>query len=482
MNTNESFVNSISAEDVAVLAQLDAFLDKTRQDYIKDLGALIAIPSVGAEAEGKYVFGKESAAALEKAIEIGDSYGFKTKNHEYYCASIAYGDKEEEMGIVAHLDVVPAGDGWSYDPYKLTVENGLLIGRGTEDDKGPAVAGLYALRFFKEQGIELPFTLRLILGGNEERGMNDLPYYAQNYKVPFFSFTPDSSFPVCVGEKGSLKLYVTVCEDSQLFESFTGGTVVNAVAGRAKAVLRGLYASKLSKCEGIEVTEVEGKTVVEAVGKTAHAAMPEAGLNAIGLLSAYLLRELDGQLCEKDRKALDFLSKATSEYLGKTLGIQGEDKESGYLTCVGGVIKTENGKIIQTFDIRYPITFVGEELLDRAEATVISWGFACERGRNSKPYYFSPEKAEIKALVSAYETVMNEPCVPYTMGGGTYARSFPNTVAFGATIEKYRGLLGEGRGAAHDRDEYLSVAEFENSVKIFVLSALNIAKLKQDNK
>ncbi|MBR6796793.1 MAG: hypothetical protein IKM53_05530 [Clostridia bacterium] len=111
MNTNESFVNSISAEDVAVLAQLDAFLDKTRQEYIKDLGALIAIPSVGAEAEGKYVFGKESAAALEKAIEIGDSYGFKTKNHEYYCASIAYGDKEEEMGIVAHLDVVPAGDG-----------------------------------------------------------------------------------------------------------------------------------------------------------------------------------------------------------------------------------------------------------------------------------------------------------------------------------------------------------------------------------
>lgn len=482
MSIKNEFVNGVSREDNEVLAKLDDYLAKHRQEYIKDLAALIEIPSVGAEADGKYVFGKESAAALEKAIEIGDSYGFKTKNHEYYCASIAYGDKEEEMGIVAHLDVVPAGDGWSYEPYKLTVDKELLIGRGTEDDKGPAVAGLYALRFFKDMGIELPFTLRLILGGNEERGMNDLPYYAKNYKVPFFSFTPDSSFPVCVGEKGSLKFYVTVSEDSKLFESFSGGTVVNAVAGRAKAVLKGLYASVLTKREGIEVTELDGTTIVEAVGKTAHAAMPESGLNAIGLLSSYLLGELEGELCEADRKALDFLSKSTTEYLGKTLGIDGADKESGYLTCVGGVIKTENGKTVQTFDIRYPITFIGEDLLDKAEATVASWGFPCVRGRNSKPYYFSPEKPEIKALVSAYETVMGEACVPYTMGGGTYARSFPNTVAFGATIEKFRGLLGEGRGAAHDRDEYLSIAEFENSVKIFVLSVLNIARIKENEK
>lgn len=480
MSINEGFVKDVSAEEKELLLKLDEYLNRVRPEYIKDLGALIAVPSVGAEAEGEYVFGKESAAALEKAIEIGDSYGFKTKNHEYYCASIAYGEKEEEMGIVAHLDVVPAGDGWSYEPYKLTVDNGLLIGRGTEDDKGPAVAGLYALRFFKDHRIELPFTLRLILGGNEERGMNDLPYYAKNYKVPFFSFTPDSSFPVCVGEKGSLKLYVTVCEGSELFESFSGGTVVNAVAGRAKAVLKGLYASKLSEKDGIKVVETDGKTEVEAVGKTAHAAMPEAGLNAIGLLSGYLLTELDGELNDSDRNALEFLSKATSEYLGKTLGIDGADEESGYLTCVGGVIKTEGDKITQTFDIRYPITFNGEELLDKAEATVVSLGFPCERGRNSKPYYFSPEKPEIKALVAAYEAVMDEACVPYTMGGGTYARSFPNTVAFGATIEKYRGLLGEGRGAAHDRDEYLSIAEFENSVKIFVLSVLNVAKIKEN--
>lgn len=480
MSINEGFVKDVSAEEKELLLKLDEYLNRVRPEYIRDLGALIAVPSVGAEAEGEYVFGKESAAALEKAIEIGDSYGFKTKNHEYYCASIAYGEKEEEMGIVAHLDVVPAGDGWSYEPYKLTVDNGLLIGRGTEDDKGPAVAGLYALRFFKDHGIELPFTLRLILGGNEERGMNDLPYYAKNYKVPFFSFTPDSSFPVCVGEKGSLKLYVTVCEGSELFESFSGGTVVNAVAGRAKAVLKGLYASKLSEKDGIKVVETDGKTEVEAVGKTAHAAMPEAGLNAIGLLSGYLLTELDGELNDSDRNALEFLSKATSEYLGKTLGIDGADEESGYLTCVGGVIKTEGDKITQTFDIRYPITFNGEELLDKAEATVVSLGFPCERGRNSKPYYFSPEKPEIEALVAAYEAVMDEACVPYTMGGGTYARSFPNTVAFGATIEKYRGLLGEGRGAAHDRDEYLSIAEFENSVKIFVLSVLNVAKIKEN--
>ncbi len=457
-----------------LLKNAEAYIEAKRSEYQKDLGSLIEIESVGTAPEGKFVFGKGSAMAIDKMLEIGQSYGFKTENHDYYCASLIYGDKDEELGMVAHLDVVPAGDGWSYPPYKLTVDKGLLIGRGTEDDKGPAVAALYAMRFLKDSGIELPFSVRLLLGGDEERGMNDLPYFLKSHKAPFFSFTPDSEFPVCCGEKGIGKINVAFDSCLDRLESISGGTVTNAVAGKATATVKDVAEGSLPCREGFEISYANGMATVTAIGKTAHAATPEEGLSAIERLALYLLDNLDLEGAEA--AMLRFLAEHCGDYKGVRLGIAEEDSLMGYLTCIGGLLKTEEGKVIQNFNVRFPRKGSWEGIIAKAEEKAALYGGRILSHSHSDGYAFNPEKEEIQALTNAYETVVGEKGAPYTMGGGTYARSFPNTVAFGCTIKKHRGLLGEGRGAAHDRDEYLSVAEFESAVKIFALSIAKIAE------
>ena len=464
-------------DEKKLLLEAEDYIVSKRDEYQRDLAALIEIESVGTDACGKYVFGKGSAAAIDKIIEIGNSYGFATENHDYYCASLVHGDSEEELGMVAHVDVVPAGDGWTYPPYKLTVENDLLIGRGTEDDKGPAIAALYAMRFLKDKGIKLPFSVRLILGGDEERGMNDLPYFLKSHKAPFFSFTPDSAFPVCCGEKGIGKINVSFNAGLKRLETISGGTVTNAVAGKAVAVINDIANGSLPAADDIEICYADNKATVTAIGKTAHAAMPEDGVNAISVLASYLLSNVrfDGD----EKLMLEFLRDICGEFFGERLGIAANDDLMGRLTCVGGLLITENGKALQNFNIRFPLPGSWNGILESVTETAKRYGGTVVKESHSEGYSFSPEKPEIMALTKACEAVTGEDSKPYTMGGGTYARSFPNTVAFGSTLHKHRGLLGEGRGKAHDRDEYLSVAEFESSVKIFVLSIMNIAKLKE---
>ncbi len=460
-----------------LLKQVEAYIQSKRSEYVADLGKLIEIESVGTEPDGKYVFGKGSATAIDTMLGIGSGYGFKAENHDYYCASLIYGDKEEEMGIVAHLDVVPAGEGWTYPPYKLTVENDLLIGRGTEDDKGPAVAALYALRFFKDNGIKLPFSLRLIMGGDEERGMNDLPYFLKSHKAPFFSFTPDSEFPVCTGEKGIGKLDVKLPAVLENIEYMEGGTVTNAVAGKAYAVLKDVKPNSLKGAENIAIEYSDGKAKVTATGKTAHAALPEEGQSAIVLLAAYLLD--NAVLNDSEKQSLLFMKDTCGDYLGKALNIEDSTELMGYLTCVGGLLKTVDGCLVQNYNIRYPRSGSWTGIKENAAKVAAQYGGVIIKDTHSDGYCFDPDKAEIQALTEACALVTGEDSKPYTMGGGTYARSFPNTVAFGSTIARYRGLLGEGRGKAHDRDEYLSVAEFEKSVEIFVLSIAKIAEIKE---
>lgn len=457
------------------LSKADAYIKSKREEYVRDLGAIIEIESVGSAPVGKHVFGAGSAAALDKMLDIGRGYGFKGENHDYYCASLVYGDSAEEVGIIAHLDVVPAGDGWSYPPYKLTVDKGLLIGRGTEDDKGPAIAALYAMRFLKDSGIKLPFSVRLLLGGDEERGMNDLPHYLKSHKPPFFSFTPDSEFPVCCGEKGIGKINVCFEKGLDRLESISGGTVTNAVAGKATATVKDVAEGSLPRRDNISICYADGKAVITAVGKTAHAATPEEGLSAIVLLAEYLLENLSFNADEK--AMLGFLAEVCGDWLGTKLGIAETDRLMGYLTCIGGLLTTADGKAVQNFNVRYPRGGSWDGILASVEAAAARVGGKVISNTHSDGYSFSPEKAEIQALTRAYELVVGEKGAPYTMGGGTYARSFPNTVAFGSTIKKHRGLLGEGRGAAHDRDEYLSIEEFESSVKIFALALAKIAEI-----
>ena len=97
--------------------------------------------------------------------------------------------------------VVPAGSGWTSDPFTLTRKDGRLIGRGVLDDKGPAISSLYALRAIKEAGIPLKRRVRIFLGCDEERGWACVNRYKQTEPNPTLAFTPDGSYPVINSEK-----------------------------------------------------------------------------------------------------------------------------------------------------------------------------------------------------------------------------------------------------------------------------------------
>ena len=442
-----------------------------RKQAISDLAEIIAIPSVAGDPDGDYPFGKACAQALDTATNIAKKYGFTVENHDYRCLSVLYGDSEKEVGIVCHLDVVPAGDGWSVEPYALAEKDGLLIGRGTHDDKGPFIQALYTMRYFKENGIKLPFTIRLILGSDEEVGSTDLRYFQTVRKPPMFSFTPDSSFPVCIGEKGILSVWTEFPALPGNIKELRGGTVSNAVPGKAYAIVD--TDKNLLDTENIKVSKCENGYKIEAIGKSAHAAMPEAGVNAISLLFAYFI---DNNIVD-DNSMFSFLRDSTAEYLGKMLGIDAENDDFGYLTCVGGVINGNSEKVTQSFNIRYLPETPSDKIVDSIKNAIAEFGGKVYSAHASEGYFVSADDEKIVALTKACESVLGIECKPYTMGGGTYARALPNTVAFGSGIESERNFLGDERGNAHQRDEYISVKELFDGMEIYSLAIVNLSDI-----
>ncbi len=461
MNINQAANNFFNDENI-------------RQQAISDLAEIISIPSVAGEAEGIYPYGKVCAQALDKAAELAEKYGFRYENHDYHCMSILYGDAEQEIGIVCHLDVVPAGDDWTTNPFELVINNGLLMGRGTHDDKGPFIQSLYTLRFFKENNIKLPFTVRLILGSDEEVGSTDLEYFVKVCKPPVFSFTPDSEFPVCIGEKSILSLELELEGMPECVKAIQGGTVTNAVPGKAFARIKTDKA--LTNSENITVTKCdkcENGYKIEAIGKAAHAAMPESGVNAINVLLDYLT----ANGIDSENGIFDYLKTATSDYLGENLGIAAENKDFGYLTCVGSVINGENGKVTQYFNIRHLPETPYNEIADKIAETAKAFNGKVKITVQSDGYFVSADDDKIKALTKACEDVLGIECKPYTMGGGTYARWLPNTVAFGSGIVSERNHLGSERGNAHQRDEYISEKEFFMGMEIYSRALGNLSEI-----
>ena len=455
------------------------FLINTKGEFESDLAELVAIDSVAGEPDGVYPYGKGSAAALDAMLSIAEKYGFRTENHDYHCGSVLYGDSEKEVGIIAHLDVVPASaDGWSTEsPFVLTKRGECIIGRGTRDDKGPALMGLYTMRYFKENGIRLPFTIRLVLGCDEEVGSTDLEYFKKVRSAPWFSFTPDSDFPVCIGEKGIMSFTLCLGDADKSIVALHGGSVSNAVPGDAFIELT--TDADVPAAEHITAVRDGGTVRITAKGVTAHASAPEHGLNAVWLLADYLIK--NGLVPASDADAFDFLREAEGEYLGKTFGIDFSDEYFGYLTCIGGVLSLKDGKIYINFNVRFPMSRSFEQVFAGVIETAGSRGYEItdsNRGSSHAEGYFKqPDSPEIKALQTAFEAVTKTHEKPYTMGGGTYARGLANTVAFGASQSRYAGLLGEGKGNCHDVDEYISEKEVSEGIEIYIRALQGLAEI-----
>ncbi len=463
--------------------KISKYIDAHIGEMISELSALVAIPSVRGEALEGMPYGAENAKALEKMLNLAEKYGFTTKNHENYVGTIDFDPtKEAELGVLCHLDVVPEGTGWSNPPYTLTLSGGKLYGRGVADDKGPAIAVLFAMRALKECGYQLSKNVRFIVGCDEESGSSDLVYYRKKEKLPPHVFTPDGSYPVINLERGRVAGKVSrsfmTAFGSKSIVSASGGTVINAVPDRAYATVRGFdpavieFAKKNVPADvAIEYKVNEDGTIdITAKGKAAHASQPEGGKNAISALFILL-----GNLPTNDVTGPFFASLSElyryGETDGETVGIQSADEKSGALTFVLSKMNFADSEFSAEFDIRFPICESSVSVRKKMEKvlSVNGPGLTIAEWHGVEPHYTDENSEFVQTLLSVYTEMTHKRAFCISIGGGTYVHEIPGGVAFGAEF------LGDD-SRMHGADEFMTLEKLVLNAKIFAEAILRICK------
>lgn len=462
---------------------LNSYIDSMRDEIIKSVQELVRIKSVQDEPKPGMPYGEGVARALEKALEIAERLGFKTKNLDGYIGYAEYGEGEEMIAVLGHLDVVPEGDGWTYPPYGAEIHDGKIYGRGTVDDKGPIIAALYGLKAIKDAGLKLSKRVRIIFGTNEETGSHEIKYYLEHDEAPTMGFTPDAQYPIIHAEKGITMFNVVKDFNKKpsriVVKYIKGGERPNVVPGYCEArlkveeentkkeILNELEAFVRETGYDLKFEEKEGDLVIKSFGIPAHGSLPHLGKNAIMQLFLFLDRI---NLDESDVKDFInfFATNVGMETNGKTFGIYLKD-ETGELTFNVGTVSIDEDKGVLGLNIRYPVKHKYEDWMNIFEEKIKGQGMRIEDMLHQPPLYFPPDHPLIKILSKVYEEQTGQKAELLAIGGGTYAKEMPNTVAFGPVFPGKPEL-------AHQADEYIEIEDLILNAKIYAHAIYELAK------
>lgn len=460
------------------LKRMDALIESWQGEIFEKMKSWIAIESIGTEPTGEgRPFGDNVRKSLDLFLKDASEMGFDTYDCDGYAGHAQYGGGDRTMGILAHLDIVPLGEGWTHDPLGAEIVDGKCFGRGVIDDKGPLLGAMYALRAVKESGIKLRDGVRIIAGCDEETGMSDMRYYASKLKMPDYGFSPDAEYPLINIEKGglTLKLTAALAEDSAAIKvlGINAGERINVVPNSAVATVSGIdietlkaalsdIAARHDKFE-LSCNQLDGGDIqITATGVGAHAAMPYLGVNAAGMLLVAL-----GELGAP--APIAGLAKLIGEdSSGEALGIAISDELSGALTCNLGLLRFVGGAIEAYLDIRYPIAASEEKMCGQAAMAISEHGIALTRVGGRAPLHVPAESAVVSGLLEVYREQTGLDAYPIAIGGGTYSKMMPNTVAFGINFP------GDD-DTCHMPDEYVFVDKFMLSVKIMAHAIVRLA-------
>ncbi len=444
------------------MTDIRKYLESHKDEMIADLRELVAIPSVQGDAEEGLPFGKFPAQALEAMLNKCKAAGFTVENVENYAGSADVNSLPPELAILSHLDVVPVGEGWTSPPFTLTADGDKLVGRGAIDDKGPAVAALYAAKAVKDLGIPLKKGVRLIFGTNEENGSADLAYYRKKRKLPPMVFTPDGEYPVINGEKGMLRVYFsTVWEHPWEIKA---GTVINAVPSSCeiRSVFdpkKGCGVSINSDVSTDPITEItESAEIINGV--SAHASTPEKGNNAITKFLA------SGMMAVDETKALNLLF-PHGETDGASCGLGFSDDISGKMTCVLSMLNTKNGRLHGGIDIRFPLDRKKDEISDIICGKLREAGFDIDSCEGVEPHLTDENSDFVQSLLRVYERVTGDKGRCIAIGGGTYVHEIEGGVAFGAEFPNEDGRM-------HSPDEFITVENLLKNAEIMAEAIVEI--------
>ena len=429
-------------------------------EYKENLKNLVSYNSKNMPAEDKAPFGKNLVNVLNKAVSIAESMGMKTYiDPEGYYGYAEIGEGDQMVGVLGHLDIVPADDkeNWDTDPFQMTEEEGYLIGRGVQDDKGPMLASLYAMKILMDNGGELNKRVRFIFCTDEESLWRGVKAYVKNEEHPDLGFTPDSHFPLVYAEKGLVE-YTLITEENLDYE-FTGGSALNAVPAKATVDSDDEIKNALNELK-YDFEDKDGKITV--LGKTVHAMIPEKGINAITRLIEALNK------AGKKGKMLDFVLNDGLETTAKSIFGDINDYTGGLSFNIGLADFKKDRQTIG-IDIRFPATKKKEDIDKMMRDSAEKCGVTVEDFDYLKPLYVDPKSELAQKLLKAYQDVTGDTkSEPITMGGATFARSMDNIVAYGANFPDT--VVTE-----HGPNERIKENDLKKAMEVYVQAFINLA-------
>ena len=417
-------------------------------------------------------YGKGVKEALDYIARLGKDYGFDVDQCDGRATELSYGKEGKLIGIYAHSDVVPVSGSWKYPPFSAKIDgegkNRRMWGRGTSDDKGPLIAALFAVKLLKDNGLIDNYRVRLVAGGDEERGSSCLAYYFHTLKKEpsDYGFTPDAEFPLIYAEKGIRHLTAKRKIDLSPIIAMDGGVVANAVCDKLVITIPSdKKFEKFFKEEKIDgdISDAGEIMIVTFKGKSAHASTPELGVNAAIKAFDYLGRFYKNQF-------LSNLANSLRDTNGHGFDAYRESKELGKNTYSYGIVKYNNGLLSFTIDFRYgeagdPDTCI-ENLKKKIEMDL-------ETNSQAEPLLYSKKSPLVATLMKSYKRMTHKFFdKPLAIGGGTYAKEAPNCVAYGSAFKGHPGDI-------HSPNEYIYIDDFLDQIAIYADAIYSLGHIKK---
>ena len=388
--------------------------NKVKEQMLLDIEKLVAVASLPDEnsKEDNAPFGNKIRQCFDVFKAIAKDKGFCVEDDEGYAISASIGEQEDYIGILGHLDVVEAGDEtlWDSNPFQMVEKDGILYGRGVNDDKGPLIAALYAAWLIKEEQIPLRYAIRVIAGGAEETTWECMEHYFQSHKQPIFGFSPDGNFPIVNGEKGILQVKFTfpIINDIEIHTSERYNYV----------------------CDELQVKYQEN--IINFKGKRALSRNPQRGENAI---FAFVHTYKEQQINSGAQACIDMIYDLfLDDFYGKKSGLYYEDSNMGTTSVCPMSLTCDESVFELCIDVRYVKSTSYEKIWERLLEIASTYSATLECITHKRLLFVEENSPLIIGLKNAYERVMHEEPEVLTKGGASYARVLDCGIAFGATF------------------------------------------------
>jgi succinyl-diaminopimelate desuccinylase len=462
-------------------------VEKRKEQLIEETQNFLRINSVLDESSSTDLkpFGAGIGDSLNFLLQKAEQYDFFVKNINGYAGVVEHGKGNESVGILCHIDVVPAGDGWTSPPFSAEIRNNRIYARGAIDNKGPTMAAFFALAIVKELELPLSKRIRIIIGTDEESNWRCVDHYFKHEEMPTVGFAPDADFPIIHAEKGITDVTFTwdyrEASEPRLvplkLSRFQAGERFNMVPDSARAIISG-ERDQLEKVEerfkrfllnnthnGFAQFE-DQLLILSYEGVSAHGSTPENGLNAGVYLAQFLSTNPFQKLADE---YLEFIVQYC-DFTGEALGIAASDDISGALSMNAGLLYfDESGEAKVGLNIRYPVTASGEGCIQKLKQVAQSNKAVFTVHDHMSPNYVNENHPLIKTLQDVYKHQVGEEAKLLAIGGGTYARSLKTGVAFGP-------MFPGREDVAHKKDEYIDIDDLLRMTAIYAEAMYELAK------